>query len=101
MFDIDGFLDFMPAQEGEAREMPEEHHPSLLPLSTAPPGRENLSRLKKFSSSSSSLHSNGNYLLPACPLLLDVNMLDANIPVRAGLKKETSDPPRGRLCLHG
>ena len=38
MFDIDGFLDFMPAQEGEAREKPDEHHPSLLPLSTAPPG---------------------------------------------------------------
>ena len=86
MFDIDGFLDFMPAQEGEAREMPEEHHPSLLPLSTAPPGRENLSRLKKFSSSSSSLHSNGNCLLhttvcPARLLLLDTNMLDANFPV--------------------
>jgi hypothetical protein len=38
-------------------------------------------------SSSSSLHSNGNYLLhttlcPARPLLLDANMLDANnIPV--------------------
>ena len=83
MFDIDGFLDFMPAQEGEAREMPEEHHPSLLPLSTAPPARENLSRQKKFSSSSSSLHSNGNCLLhttvcPARLLLLDTNMLDAN-----------------------
>ena len=38
MFDIDGFLNFRPAQEGEAREKEkrEEHHLSLLPLSTAP-----------------------------------------------------------------
>ena len=49
---------------------------------------ENLSRLKRFSSSSS-LHSNGNYLLPARPLLLDANMLDANIPSRKRL-------PRGK-----
>jgi len=40
----------MLAQEGEAREKHEEHH-----LCTR--ARENLSRLKKFSSS---LHSNGN-----------------------------------------
>jgi hypothetical protein len=32
---------------------------------------------------SSSLHSNGNFLhvLHACPLLLDANVLDANTPV--------------------
>jgi len=42
-FDLDGFLDFMPAQEGEAREKPEEHHPAVLPLSTAPPGTREIS----------------------------------------------------------
>ncbi|KAN0073175.1 hypothetical protein V8E54_008395 [Elaphomyces granulatus] len=64
-FDIDAFLEFMPGQEGEAWEKREEHHPSVLPLSTAPPGRANLSIPSEkvfFLSSSSSLHSNGNYL---------------------------------------
>jgi hypothetical protein len=78
---------------------------SLLPLSTAPAPGENLSRLKKFSSSP--LHSNSNYLLHttlclAPPLLLDANMLDANTSSgpdreRAGLEKETSEPPHGKL----
>ena len=35
-FGVDAFLNFMPAQEGEAWEKPEEYHPSVLPLSTAP-----------------------------------------------------------------
>jgi len=42
-FDIDGFLDFMPAQEGEAREKPKEHHPAVLLLSTAPPATREIS----------------------------------------------------------
>jgi hypothetical protein len=36
-FDIDAFLEFMPAQEGEAREKEgKSDHLLLLPLSTAP-----------------------------------------------------------------
>ncbi|KAN0075712.1 hypothetical protein V8E54_006982 [Elaphomyces granulatus] len=44
-FGIDAFLNFMLAQEGEAREKHEEHHLSLLPSSTAPARPEKISSL--------------------------------------------------------
>ena len=47
-FGIDAFLNFMLKQEGEARERREEHHPSVLPLSTAPAPEKPLQAEKIF-----------------------------------------------------
>ncbi len=100
-FGIDAFLNFTPAQEGEAWEKREEHHPSILPLSAAPAHPSSLKIFSSSASSSSSLHSNllHTTVCPARPLLLDANMLDANISVGqrvVALEKETSEPPRGK-----
>ncbi|KAN0075796.1 hypothetical protein V8E54_007066 [Elaphomyces granulatus] len=62
-FDIDAFLEFMPAQEGEAWEKREEHHLGSAPLNRTPWLPTPSPKLKKFSSSASSslsLHSKGN-----------------------------------------
>jgi len=94
------------AQEGEAREKPKEHHPAFCRSPPHPCHPRNLVRLKKifFLSVLTASDSNGNCLLhttvcPARPLLLDANMLDANISVGqrvVALEKETSEPPRGK-----
>ncbi|KAN0085439.1 hypothetical protein V8E54_001906 [Elaphomyces granulatus] len=82
-FDIDAFLEFMPGQEGEAWEKREEHHPSVLPLSTAPPGRANLS-----------IPSENVFFLSV--LFIITALQRGPDHERAGLEKETSEPPRGK-----
>jgi hypothetical protein len=58
-FDIDAFLEFMPGQEGEAWEKREEHHPSVLPLSTAPLAPEKIFFILRLYLSSSGLQRAG------------------------------------------
>ncbi|KAN0082318.1 hypothetical protein V8E54_003616 [Elaphomyces granulatus] len=73
----------MPGQEGEAWEKREEHHPSVLPLSTAPPGRANLS-----------IPSEKVFFLSV--LFIITALQRGPDHERAGLEKETSEPPRGK-----